>query len=241
MQSNVKPCNRFEFSHTSSPPAITASHFLHYFLVDQLYAKEVKCISAVLWQNAIKQSTIHQIFIRCIHVSIGPSHMESSTRFSQSPPIPPPPPPLKWGFPTFHYRTSSFCCHHILFQFQSFLTPNSLQKINNISIGPGKPPHTFFCFKQNSLSGAPFFPPHWNTPSKVHAVSIDPDVPPLMQLGFNRFICKNILLRWSPFFFVFVPPNKNPPKRLMQFQRPPNPSSIPWNKSRRHMNPVISN
>ena len=139
------------------------------------------------------------------------------------PPIPPPPPPLKWGFPTFHYRTSSFCCHHILFQFQSFLTPNSLQKINNISIGPGKPPHTFFCFKQNSLSGAPFFPPHWNTPSKVHAVSIDPDVPPLMQLGFNRFICKNILLRWSPFFFCICTSQQKPPKKAHAISTTPQP------------------
>ena len=37
-------------------------------------------------------------------VSIGLSHMNSTMAFSQ------PPSPLKRGFPTFHYKTSSFCC-----------------------------------------------------------------------------------------------------------------------------------
>ena len=47
VQSNVKPCNKFKFSHISSLPATAASHFLHYLLVDQLYAKEVYFCSFV--------------------------------------------------------------------------------------------------------------------------------------------------------------------------------------------------
>ena len=39
MLSNVKPCNRFEFSHILSPPA--TSQFLHFWPVDQPFAKEV--------------------------------------------------------------------------------------------------------------------------------------------------------------------------------------------------------
>lgn len=39
MLSNVKPCNRFEFSHILSPPA--TSQFLHFSPVDQPFAKEV--------------------------------------------------------------------------------------------------------------------------------------------------------------------------------------------------------
>ena len=39
--SNVKPCNRFEFSHILSPPVTTTSQFLHFSPVDQLFAKKV--------------------------------------------------------------------------------------------------------------------------------------------------------------------------------------------------------
>ena len=103
VQSNVYPCNGLEFSSISSPLATTASHFLYYLLFDQLYAK--KCISAVLWQNPIKQPPdIDQMYSV---VSIGWSRMESPTEFSQA--------PLKQGFLTFHYRNSSFCCLPIFF------------------------------------------------------------------------------------------------------------------------------
>ena len=46
VQSNVKPCNGL-FSHISSPLATIAYHFLHYLLVDQLYANEVYFCSFV--------------------------------------------------------------------------------------------------------------------------------------------------------------------------------------------------
>ena len=51
MQSNVQPCNGLEFSHISSPLATTASHFLHYLLFDQLYAREVYFCSFVTKSN----------------------------------------------------------------------------------------------------------------------------------------------------------------------------------------------
>ena len=60
-----------------------------------------KCISAILWQNATIQSSMHQIFIQmCSTVSIGPSFLESPTRFSQAP-------SPKWRFHKFHYKTFS--------------------------------------------------------------------------------------------------------------------------------------
>ena len=97
--SNVKPCNRFQFSHSSSPPAITASHFVD-SLVQQLYAKEVYFCSFVTIPTI--QSSMHQILTHMsLKVSIGPSYMESVTRFSQAPSL--------GASPTFHHRTSPFC------------------------------------------------------------------------------------------------------------------------------------
>ena len=49
--SDVKPCNRFEFPHSSSLPAATASHFVHSSLVDQLYVKEVYFYNFVAKSN----------------------------------------------------------------------------------------------------------------------------------------------------------------------------------------------
>ena len=47
-----------------------------------------------------------------------------------------------------------------------------------ISVGPGKPSHTLFShFKQISLVGD--FSPMPENPPKVHAVSVDLDIPPL--------------------------------------------------------------
>ena len=81
VQSDVKPCNGLEFSNISSPLATTASHFLHYLLFDQLYAK--KCISAVLWQNPIKHPpAIGQMYSV---VSIGWPGMENPQNFHKPP------------------------------------------------------------------------------------------------------------------------------------------------------------
>ena len=49
--SNVKPCNGFEFPHSSSLPATTAPHFVHSSLVEQLYAKEVYFCNFVTKSN----------------------------------------------------------------------------------------------------------------------------------------------------------------------------------------------
>ena len=94
MQSNVKPCNTFEFLHISSSPATLASHYLHDTLVDQLYAKEMYFCSFV--RNRIKhRPNIHQMYLT---VSIEPSRMESSIRFSQVAPPPQPPTLPQAGF-----------------------------------------------------------------------------------------------------------------------------------------------
>ena len=160
--------------------------------------------------------------------------MESSMGFSQ----PPPSSPLKWALSTFHYKTSSFCCLPIF----SLKTSSSLQKIHNISIGLDKPPHMlFFCFKQNFLFGAPFSHWYWNTLSKEHAVSIDPDGLVNLIRALRDFFINNFLFQWSPVFFVFQHPNRNPPKKAHAMSADPHPFYIPRNKSMRHMNPVISN
>ena len=125
MQSNVKPCNGLGFSNISSLLATTASHFLHYLLFDQVYAK--KCIFAVLWQNPIKHPPdIDQMYSV---VSIGWPRMESPTEFSQA--------PLKQRFLTFHYRNSSFCCLPIFSSLQPSKTPpNNAQDFNRSWQGP---------------------------------------------------------------------------------------------------------
>ena len=97
---NVKPCNGFEFPHTSSRLAITASHFVH-LLVEQRLLR--KCIFAVLWQNPIILSSVHQIFILMYStVSIEPSCIMGFLHV----------PPLQRRFPTFHDRTSSLIHPH---------------------------------------------------------------------------------------------------------------------------------
>ena len=55
VQSNVKPCSGLEFSNISSPPATTASHFLLY---STSWSTMQFCDKT--------QSSIHQIFTRCI-------------------------------------------------------------------------------------------------------------------------------------------------------------------------------
>ena len=106
LQSNVKPCNRFEFSYISSPPATTISDFLHYSLVDQLYAKEVCFCSFVTKPNqaSTKYSPdVFNSFYRTVTHG-GPSQWISTS-----------PPPLMLCFLMFYYRTFSFCCLPIFF------------------------------------------------------------------------------------------------------------------------------
>ena len=173
------------------------------------------------------------------------THGESPTGFSQAPPPPPPPPPLKRRF---HYRAAFF----FLLPLHSSPSENAkpLQKINKISIGSEKPPHTLFSrFKENSLVWrfpiSPPPPPHTGThPTlKVHVVSIDPDVPHQTELGPQR----NYLYRISSFdghsisSNLSLPTTIPPPKKRYAISTAPHPLPTSQNKSRRHINPVISN
>ena len=88
---------------------------------------------------------------------------------------PPPFKSLNGIFPTFYRTTSFFCSLHI---FCIRVLQKIRQKINNISKGSEKPPHTlFFRFKENSFfwRQTHFFPILELLPPKIHAVSIGPD------------------------------------------------------------------
>ena len=111
-----------------------------------------KCISAVLCQNLIKHlPNIHQMYTT---VSIGPSH----TIFTR-----PLLPPSNGVSPNFTINLFVLLPPNFFHQ----ETPSPLQKMHNISIGLGKPPYMlFFCFKQNSLFGASFFPQSGTPPQR---------------------------------------------------------------------------
>ena len=51
----------------------------------------------------------------------------------------------------------------------------------------------------------------------------------------------NFFFWWSSHFSTFEPPNNNPPKKCIQFHQPHTLYPTPWNKSRRNMNPTLSN
>ena len=65
--------------------------------------------------------------------------------------------------------------------------------------------------------------------------------------SFNRIraltdlFINNFVFQWSPHFFLFEPPNKNPQKKTHAISAASHHPSIPWNKSRRQMNPVTRN
>ena len=103
-------------------------------------------------------------------VSIGPPHMESPTGFSQA--------PLKWHFPKFHNRMSSFCYLPIFSLLEpSKVPPKGKQDFNRFWEAS---PRTTFPFQRKFplLEITPFSPCTETYPTvKVHAVSIDPDVP----------------------------------------------------------------
>ena len=124
VQSYVNPCNSFEFSHISSPPA-----------------KSTVCKGSVFPQICDKiQSSIHQIFTRCIQhssVSIELSHMEEHS-------------PSCSILLCFTIEPLRF----VAFPFFYCSPPNPLQRIYEISIDSGKPPHSLvFHSKQNFLFG----------------------------------------------------------------------------------------
>ena len=133
-----------------------------------LTSRSTECKESVFLQFCVKiQSSIHQIFTR------GTFHRIFTSL------------PLMQHFPMFNYRPFSFCCFPIFFFF--FITALQVPSkgyIYKISIGPVKRPHTLvFCFKQNFLFGNSLIPPSLEHPQKVHAVSIDPDIPPLREFG----------------------------------------------------------
>ena len=169
-----------------------------------------KCISAVLWKNPIKQpANIHHMYSAC---SIGPSHIEDHpTGFSQTS-------PSGSISPCFTTEPVPSVASPYFFHCSP---PSLLQRLYRISIGPDKPPHTlFFCFKKNLLFGDSPISPLAGTPPKVHAVPIDPDIPPLRELG---------LQWWSLCFSAFKSPNKNPPKEAHAVS--PTPSLPPCPKT----------
>ena len=88
--------------HSLSPPATTASHFVHYSLVYLLYAKEGHFCSFVTKSNNPIQHApnIHPHVFNSSHRII--LHGESPLDFHKHH-------SLKLRFPTFHYRTSSSC------------------------------------------------------------------------------------------------------------------------------------
>ena len=178
IQSYVKLCNRFEFPHTSSPPATTASHFLHYSLVDQLCAKKVYFCSFVTKcnQESTKYSAdLFNSFYRTL-THRGPSH-RIFTKL-----------PIMQHFPTYHYRNSSICCLYIFFHYSH---PSPIQRIHKISKKFLTSLLTCYFSTSNKISFLQIAPsPLLETPPKVYAVSIDPDIPALRELGVQRIIYK---------------------------------------------------
>ena len=159
--------------------------------------------------------------------------MESSTRFSQAPH---PPSPSNRVSPHFTIEPLPSVASPIFSLKNSKPLSKNTQYFNRSWQASSHvifPLQTKFPF----WSRIPLLPhththTHWNTSLKVHAVSIDPDVPPLNGIrALTDLFIKNFLFRWSPHFFLFEPPNKNPPKRLTQFQRsptlPPYPETSP--------------
>ena len=163
-------------------------------------------------------------------VSIGPSHMESSMWFSQVPP--------QMGFPKFHNRTSPFCCLPT-FSLESFKPPPNDTQYFSRSWQTSS--HVIFPLQTNFLFGASVFSSTLEHLSKGICSFKKSWCPSFNRIrGFNRYI-NNFLFWWSPCFFILDPPSKNPPKKAHAISMAPHPPSIPWSKSRKHINPFASN
>ena len=147
-----------------------ASHFLQYLLVDQLYVKKVYFCSFVTKSNQAftKYSpVVFNSFYRTI------THRGLYHRIFTSL-------PLKHHFPTVHIEPLPSIASPFFFHC-SPLSP--LQRIYKISIDPDKPPHTAL----NKISFLEIFIflsllEH----SPVHAVSINPNIPPLRESGLQQ-------------------------------------------------------
>ena len=191
MQSNVKPCNSFEFSHISSLPATTVSNFCHYLLDDQLYAKEVYFCGFVTKCNQATSKYSPDVFKSFYRtVTYGELHQIFTS------------PPLKRNFPTFHYRTSSFCCLPIFF-IKKLQAPS---KIFNISWQAFS--HVIFPLQTKFPFLSPIFSPTLELPLKGTYSFNRPCCPSFNRIrALKDLFINNLLFRWSAHFFVLKHPN----------------------------------
>ena len=129
----------------------TAFPFLHSSPVDLLYADRV-------------HSCIH------VHFNIHPNLFKLFPYDPHTRTVPPDfhkPLVNKLDFPTFHYRTSSFCCFPL---FSALDSPKILKKVNKISTGSEKLLNTlFFPVKENVFFWRQLhFFPQWNSIFLIH-------------------------------------------------------------------------
>ena len=142
----------------------------------------------------------------------------SPMRFSQAPP-----PALKWRFPTFYYRTFSFCC----------LTFFSLLKASK------HPPFNWVLNLKSILMRKSILMEKYSTSKKIPSFGDSPiffhtgTLHPKAVCSFNRpwysslngirdfmeLFIKNSFFWESPHFPAFETPKNNPPKNYKQFQR----------------------
>ena len=106
-------------------------------------------------------------------ISIRSSHMESPTWLSQVPP--------QAAFPTFHYRTSSFCCLSIFSSLEhSKHPPKHKQDFNRFREASSQiifPFHENYLFWRWSPHFSTFKLPNYNPFKKVHAIAMFPTLP----------------------------------------------------------------
>ena len=84
------------------------------------------------------------------------------------------PSPLKRGFPKFHYKPLRSLASQFFSSRNSKSPPKDAQYFNRswqASL------HVIFLLQTKFSFRSLIFPPKWNTPSKVYAVSTDPGVP----------------------------------------------------------------
>ena len=207
----LKPGNRFQFNtFISSLPVTTVSFFA------PLARWSTVCKGKVFRQFCDKiQSSIHQIFTRCFQQFLQNRHTWRVPQHFHKPSI-------KQRFPTFHYRTSSFCCFPIFFVRILQAPFNNTQDFDTpwqASLHIIFPLQTKFTFWREPC----FSPMLEHTPiTKGTCSLIRPWCPSFkgLRASMDLFV-KNFIFQWSPLFSTFESPNKIPPKRHMQFQQPP--------------------
>ena len=209
VQLSVYPRSRFEFSHTLSLPATTASYFLYYLLVGQLSAKELYFCSFVTKANqaSTKYSPyVFNSFYRTV------THGEYHRIFTS---------------PSSNLVSPHFT---ILETLPSVVSP--FFSLKN-SKAPPKDTQYFNRFWQ--ASSPAIFPlqkkfPFWSPiffPTLEHLFEGSGSFSRLWCPSFNRIraltdlFIKNFLFQLSPRFFIFEPPKKIPQKGSCKFNSPP--------------------